>query len=147
MKYTKFELKLEKTLVKEHAVDFKIDNCKDVHLFGIQIMELHKQAQEIFAIMMLDTKLKVIGWAEISRGSLDGTVIHPREVFKPAILANARAIIAFHNHPSGNPKPSQDDIDITNRLRESGDLLGVPLLDHVIIGDGERYSFKEHDRI
>ena len=94
-------------------------------------------------IMCLTTKHRVIAYHEVSRGILDSTLVHPREVFRAAILANAAGIVAGHNHPSGDPTPSPDDIALTRRLAAAGEVLGVPLLDHIIVGDGRYYSFKE----
>jgi len=95
-------------------------------------------------VLSLDTKHSVIGWDVIGIGSLDATVVHPREVFLTAILQHAAAIIVAHNHPSGDPVPSLDDKTLTARLSAAGGLLGIPLIDHVIIGhDGRYYSFRE----
>ena len=104
---------------------------------------LQDEPSEVFAILCISTKHRVIAYHEVSRGTLDSTLAHPREVFKAALLANAAAIIAAHNHPSGDPTPSPDDLDLTRRLAVAGDVLGVPMLDHIIIGDGRYYSFKE----
>ena len=79
----------------------------------------------------------------VSVGTLNKAIVHPREVFKTAILSNAASIMAFHNHPSGETTPSQQDIQLTNRLYEAGELLGIKLLDHLIIGDGTFTSLKE----
>jgi DNA repair protein RadC len=95
------------------------------------------------AILCLTTKHRVIAYHEVSRGTLDATLVHPREVFKVALLANAAAIILTHNHPSGDPSPSPDDVQLTRRLVEAGVLLGVEVLDHIIVGDGRYYSFQE----
>jgi DNA repair protein RadC len=97
-------------------------------------------------VLLLDTRRQVIGVHEISRGSLDACLMHPREVFKAAILANASAIIVGHNHPSGDPTPSPDDDAICARLRSAAELLGIPLLDFIIIGYGTYLSFKEAGR-
>lgn len=91
--------------------------------------------RENFIVMMLDTKNKVTGLTITSIGTLNSSLVHPREVFKAAILTNAASIILAHNHPSGDPTPSREDMDITKRLAETGKLLGIEILDHVIIGD------------
>ena len=104
---------------------------------------LQDQPGEVFAILCLSTKHRVIAYHEVSRGTLDATLVHPREVFKAAILANSAAIILCHNHPSGDTTPSADDIQLTRRLAGAGALLGVDVLDHIIVGDGRYYSFKE----
>ena len=108
---------------------------------------LQDQPGEVFAILCLSTKHRVIAYHEVSRGTLDATLVHPREVFKAALLANAAAIILTHNHPSGDPSPSADDVQLTRRLVDAGALLGVDVLDHIIVGDGRYYSFKEAGRL
>lgn len=104
---------------------------------------LQDEASEVFAILCLSTKHRVLAYHEVSRGCLDSTLVHPREVFKAAILANAAAIVLAHNHPSGDPAPSPDDTALTRRLVEAGRLIGVDVLDHVVIGDGRYVSFRE----
>jgi DNA repair protein RadC len=104
---------------------------------------LQDEPAEVFVILCLTTKFHVIAYHEVGRGTLDSVLVNPREVFKAALLANAAAIVAAHNHPSGDPTPSPDDVDITRRLIAAGDVLGIAVLDHIIIGDGRYYSFKE----
>ena len=104
---------------------------------------LHDEPAEVFAILCLSTKHRVIAYHEVSRGTLDTTLVHPREVFKAALLANAAAILLTHNHPSGDPAPSPDDMALTRRLTDAGKLLGVDVLDHIVIGDGRYVSFRE----
>ena len=104
---------------------------------------LQDEPGEVFAILCLSTKHRVIAYHEVSRGSLDSTLVHPREVFKAALLANAAAIVLAHNHPSGDPTPSPDDMTLTRRLVDAGRLLGVDVLDHIVIGDGRHVSFRE----
>jgi len=108
---------------------------------------LRDEPSEVFAILCLTTKHRVIAYHEVSRGSLDTAPVHPREVFKAALLANASAIILAHNHPSGDATPSADDCALTQRLQAAGDLLGIDVLDHVVIGDGQYISFKETGRL
>jgi DNA repair protein RadC len=95
--------------------------------------------REHFVVCMLDQKNHVIGIHTVSMGSLTASIVHPREVFKAAILANAATILCGHNHPSGDPHPSQEDRAITQRLAEAGKLLGVNVVDHIIIGSAGRY--------
>jgi DNA repair protein RadC len=104
---------------------------------------LQDEPAEVFVILCLTTKFHVIAYHEVGRGTLDSVLVSPREVFKAALLANAAAIVAAHNHPSGDPTPSPDDVDITRRLIAAGDVLGIAVLDHIIVGDGRYYSFKE----
>ena len=103
--------------------------------------------REIFAAFYLNGKNQIAGVNEISVGSLNQSIVHPREVFKGAILANAAAVILVHNHPTGDPTPSNEDKEITRRLRDAGDILGIRVLDHVIVGEEETnqfYSFTQH---
>lgn len=100
--------------------------------------------REKFIVMCLNAKNEPTAIHTVSIGSLNASIVHPREVFKPAILSNSNAVICFHNHPSGDPEPSREDINITNRLVDVGDLLGIKVLDHIVIGDRDRYiSFKK----
>ena len=101
--------------------------------------------REHFVVLMLDQKNKIIGINTVSVGSLTASVVHSREVFEPAILSNAAAIILAHNHPSGAPQPSQEDRVLTVRLVAAGKLLGISVLDHVIIGDGTSAYFSFAD--
>ena len=105
---------------------------------------LSHEPVEVFLILCLTTKHSPIAYHEVSRGTLDATLVHPREVFKVAFLANAASLILAHNHPSGDLTPSSDDLNLTNTLAEAGNLLGVKVIDHIIIGrDGGYHSFRE----
>jgi DNA repair protein RadC len=102
--------------------------------------------REEFLILMVDAKNKIIGIHSVSVGTLSLTVVHPREVFKAAILVNSSAIILAHNHPSGDPNPSREDITLTKRMEEAGKILGIRILDHIILGEesfGNYYSFAD----
>lgn len=109
--------------------------------------EMRYLQKEHFKIALLDTKNQIIITEEISVGTLNASIVHPRDVFKIAIKRNANAIILIHNHPSGDPIPSNEDINITNRLVEVGKLIGIKVLDHIIIGDNRYMSFKEKNLI
>ena len=101
--------------------------------------------REKFVVACLDTKNQPANISVISIGSVNSSIVHPREVFKVAILSNASKIICFHNHPSGNLKCSKEDENITNRLKACGEILGIELVDHIIVGDNDKYfSFKEN---
>jgi len=99
--------------------------------------------KEHFRAVLLNTKNHVLKTVEISVGSLDASLVHPRECFKPAVAASAASIILLHNHPSGDPEPSADDIAITKRLKEAGKTLGIDVLDHIIFGQGTFVSLKK----
>jgi DNA repair protein RadC len=101
--------------------------------------------REHFLVCGLDAKHRVIGINLVSIGSLSLSIVHPREVFKPLIVMNAAAWLACHNHPSGDATPSQEDRLLTKRLREAGDLLGITLLDHLILGEARHFSFADDD--
>ena len=97
---------------------------------------LANEPVEVFGVLCLTTTCHVVCWHQVSRGWLDGTYVEPREVFQTAFVANAASIILAHNHPSGDPTPSPLDLEVTRRLIETGSLIGVPVVDHIIIGDG-----------
>lgn len=105
---------------------------------------LRYAAKEQFLVILLDVKNKVIDTEIVSEGTLNTSLVHPRDVFRPAILRNAAAVVVAHNHPSGDPNPSDEDRELTKLLLEAGDALAIPVLDHLIIGDGSYYSFEEH---
>ena len=102
--------------------------------------------QEQFVVACLDTKHRVQCVVKVTVGTLDASLVHPREVFKPAIIEGSSAVLLSHNHPSGNPRPSSQDIQVTERLTEAGKLIGITVLDHIIHGDGtgEVLSIREH---
>lgn len=100
--------------------------------------------RERFLALYLDTRHRVIAVETVSLGSLNASLVHPREVFKPAVSLSAAAVIVAHNHPSGSAVPSGDDLDLTARLHKCGDLLGIALLDHLIAGDVEITSIREY---
>jgi len=98
---------------------------------------------EQFGVVLLDTKYRVIRTTLVATGTLNSTIVEPRDVYREAAMGAAFAVVAFHNHPSGDPSPSPDDVDLTYRLKAAGTLMGIDLLDHVILGDGRYFSFKE----
>lgn len=120
----------------------KISSAKDV--FNYFHENLKNEKQENFYILILNNHNKIVKEELISKGILDTAILHPREVFKPAIKYSASKIILIHNHPSGNSKPSKEDLEITQILIESGNLLGIKILDHIIIGNGNYWSWIEN---
>lgn len=123
----------------------KISSPEDVYrrLFP----RMREQKKEMFIELCLDTKNQILKEEVISVGSLNANVVHPREVFKLALTESAAHIIVAHNHPSGDPTPSREDIEITKKLVETGNIMGITVLDHVIIGDGRHFSMKEAGHI
>lgn len=109
---------------------------------------LKDEDRECFLVVCLDTKNQPTAIHTVSIGTLNSSLVHPREVFKVALLANSNALILAHNHPSGEPKPSQEDLEVTRRLVEAGKILGIEVLDHIIIGSNSRFvSLKERGDI
>ena len=103
---------------------------------------LRGKKKEHFLVLLLDTRGQLIKTSEISIGSLDSSIVHPREVFKEAISASAASVIFVHNHPSGDPEPSEDDIKLTERLAQAGEIMGIDVLDHIIVCDKNYLSLK-----
>ncbi len=108
--------------------------------------ELRGLAQETFHVLLLDGKHRLRRRERVSAGTLTSSLVHPREVFGPAIRENAAALIVVHNHPSGDPEPSAEDLAVTRRLLQAGRILGVPLLDHVVVGDEGYVSIRDRIR-
>ncbi len=119
-----------------------ITKPKDVYDFAIK--ELYNKKSEVFMVLLLNTNKQVIHHEIISQGTLNQTIVHPRNVFNHAITTNADSIIIIHNHPSNDPTPSQADIAVTDKLVEASKLLSIVINDHVIITDKEYFSFREN---
>lgn len=98
--------------------------------------------KEHFTVLALSNKCRVSGFKTVSTGTMTSSLIHPREVFRAAIMLGAVSVIVAHNHPSGDPAPSDEDVQVTKRLSDAGRLLGITVLDHIILGKGTHYSFK-----
>jgi len=108
-----------------------------------QLIDLRHNKKEHFIALYLNARNQLVHKETISMGTLNANLVHPREVFEPALKHSAAGIMVAHNHPSGDPKPSEDDLEITKRLAEAGKMMGVELLDHVIIAVNNHFSFKE----
>jgi len=132
--------KLEKRGFKQY-----IDESKDV--FNMFVDEFKHKRKEYLYGLIVDKRNRITKRILISKGTLDVSLIHPREVFKPAIKESGHSIILVHNHPSGDCEPSNHDIMVTQKIRKSGELLGIPLQDHIIIGKDNYYSFKDEKRL
>lgn len=124
---------------KEKAMVIK----KPSDIVNLIMADIFFKKQEVFIVITLDSKNKVICKKEIFKGSLNSSLVHPREVFKEALKDSAASIVICHNHPSGEPTPSKEDIDVTIRIKKCGEIMGIELLDHVIIGDNKYISLKE----
>ncbi|MEI8032980.1 MAG: JAB domain-containing protein [Chlorobiaceae bacterium] len=122
----------------------RIQAARDVHEICRTVLKMHEMSEEHLVVLYLDTKNNVTGIGLVSHGTLNAALIHPREIYKGALLANCNAIILAHNHPSGDVTPSNADVSVTAIIRQVGTLLQIELLDHVIIGlDGSFHSFRE----
>jgi DNA repair protein RadC len=102
---------------------------------------------EQFGVVLLDAKHRVVRTAIVAAGTLNTTVVQPRDVFREAMLGAAAAVVVFHNHPSGDPTPSPDDVELTRRLAAAGALMGIDLVDHIVLGDVRYCSFKEMGKL
>lgn len=123
-----------------------LDNSEKIRMPQDAMARLKKystKTQEYFLVLTLNGAHEIINVHEATKGLVNRTLIHPREVFRMAIEDNSAAVILAHNHPSGNPEPSGEDIDITNRVCEAGNIIGIPVLDHLIVSRVRSYSFKE----
>lgn len=127
--------------LREKVEKFDVRSPKSVANIFMNI--LSDEMKEHFYVLLLNTKNKIISWDEISRGDLNSSIVHPREVFKYALKNSANSIICLHNHPSGDVTESSEDIEITKRLLEVGNLVGIRLLDHIIIGGNKYVSLRE----
>lgn len=127
------------TLIKPQQ-QFKCSN----EIFNHFHEQLREKKQELFMAVLLDNKNRIIKVeSEVTRGSLTSSIVHPREAFKAAIKESAASVVFVHNHPSGDPEPSKEDVQITNRLAEAGNIVGIKILDHIIIGNERYVSFKD----
>lgn len=129
------EARYRKEVVREDAPAWvSMRFTSPSHVFEM-FRDLRQEAKEHFIALHLDGKNRIICFDRVSIGSLNQSIVHPREVFKTACLSSAAAILLLHNHPTGDTSPSREDMEITRRIREAGDLLGIKVLDHIIIGD------------
>ncbi|MBU4057038.1 DNA repair protein RadC, partial [Patescibacteria group bacterium] len=121
-----------------------INSAKDA---VAQLQELRTAKKEHFVVLYLNARNQLIQKETISIGTLNASLVHPREVFKPAIDCLASSVILAHNHPSGDSEPSEDDLDLTKRMVEAGKILGIEVIDHVIISNSNSFSFKDKNLI
>lgn len=127
------------SLINNNKVTIK----SPVEVSTLLMEEMRHLKKEVFKIILLNTKNHIIKYLNVSVGSLNSSIVHPREVFSEAVKAGCSGMLLAHNHPSGDPEPSREDIETTQRLVNAGNILGIKVLDHVVIGDGRYISFKE----
>lgn len=132
------------TMVRDHTLASDVKKIgSPADAAAVLFHYLEGADREHFVALYLDTKHCITAVHTVSIGSLNATIVHPREVYKAALLANAAAVIVGHNHPSGDPTPSEEDLNVTKRLVEAGRILGIECLDHVVLGDRRFVSFRE----
>jgi DNA repair protein RadC len=148
------EVSMETSYVREVAarysrkskVNYTIRGSEAVHKFVTEKV-IKDNTKEHFVLLSLDGAYQVASWSVITVGTANASLVHPREVFQAAILSGAVAVIVCHNHPSGSTLPSEQDCQVTRRLKEAGELLGIKVLDHVIVTDDAFYSFSDNCEI
>ena len=133
---------LEVSMVREVQVASPCYRCSEEVAESEIAKDLKKCDREKFICIHLNNKNQIISFEVVSTGSLTSSIVHPREVYKGAILSNAASVIFMHNHPSGDPEPSNDDLEITKRLEKAGEILGISVLDHIIVGPKRFFSFR-----
>lgn len=152
MRVVKYRTKLNEqqraVLEKEHSVncpeiDRKMNSPEKAVSLAKYYLRLPEQTEEYLYMVCMNVKLEAIGIFELSHGNVNSSIVSVREMFQKALLANAVSIIVMHNHPSGDPTPSREDIQVTKRMVEAGDLLGVQVIDHIIVGRPGFSSLKE----
>ena len=124
-----------------HVPCTRISNPREAATLLIGILD--SEAVEVFGLLCLTTTHRILCYHELARGTLDTVAVSPREIFKVALLSNSACVVVAHNHPSGDPAPSQNDRELTRRLTAAGAVMGMDVGDHVIVGHGTYYSFKE----
>ena len=151
MRINFYDAKLEDSrtvLVKDKAVNYdigKINSPNEIVLMMRTLIQIEQMAEEYCYMVALNSSCKVLGIFFISKGTVNLSLISPRELYIRALLAGAVQILLCHNHPSGNVHPSDTDIKITQQIKKAGDLININLADHIIIGGDSYYSFLEHD--
>jgi DNA repair protein RadC len=130
-----------RTLLRSAPTRRRVASARDAAL--VLIPEFGAARVEQFGVMLLDTKHHLVKTTLVSIGTLDSSVAHPREIFRAAASAAAAAVVLFHNHPSGDPTPSQDDVALTRRMTAAGEIMGIPVVDHVILADTRYFSFRD----
>jgi DNA repair protein RadC len=147
-KMSRIQVSFERVvLVREKVGRYELPKAirspEDAYKAITTLTNVQEEAQEVFGILILNTKNKVVAAHEVSRGTLNSSMVHPREIFKPAVLHNAAGIVCFHNHPSGDTVPSKEDIEVTERLVAAGEILGIIVMDHIIVGDDDYTSLRD----
>lgn len=137
--YRKYRVELVRESETFSEFEYTMKNSNDVKNFLVDICRLNRYAQEVSLVLATNTRGRIIGYATIGMGDISSCPMQPSEIFKYLLACNASAGIICHNHPSEDPKPSELDIEATKRIMEAGEIIGIPILDHVIVGNEENY--------
>lgn len=140
--FTKYKLQYVKEETGLYEVSKTIKNTKDIYNILRDIIKLNEEAEEVLFLIVLNTKNSVTGFFEVSRGNISSSIVHPREILKRVILLNGVSFILAHNHPSGDPKASSVDIEMTKNIKYASNLMNINFLDHIIVGDNDFESMK-----
>lgn len=132
-----------KQVVMERPIEYQVKITSTKSAAQIGMTEIGDEAQEVLLLVVLNSQNEINAIHRVFQGSLNSSVAQPREIFRSALLNNGARILIFHNHPSGNLEPSQEDLFFTDRIVEAGEILGIELLDHIIVSNNNWYSFKE----
>jgi DNA repair protein RadC len=143
----KFSLRIVKESGGRYDIDKYVRNPFQARDLFVEVVELDRRAEEVFAIATLDVKNKVTGVFEVSTGTLTSSLVTPREVFKRAILQNAAGIVLAHNHPSGVADASGDDVSVTKKLQKAGKIMGINVVDHIIIGSRDDFISMQEENL
>jgi DNA repair protein RadC len=143
----KFSLRIVKESGGRYDIDKYVRNPFQARDLFVEVVELDRRTEEVFAIATLDVKNKVTGVFEVSTGTLTSSLVTPREVFKRAILQNAAGIVLAHNHPSGVADASSDDISVTKKLQKAGKIMGINVVDHIIIGSRDNFISMQEENL
>jgi DNA repair protein RadC len=133
-------------MVAERSDDLSVTVHTPEHVARVILGHIAEEPVEHFHVYHLNTRNRITSYQKVSMGTLNGSLVHPREVYRAAVIEGAAGVIVAHNHPSGDPCPSREDVELTRRLREAGKVLGIELMDHIIVTpEGRWLSFKERE--
>lgn len=145
--FKKYDVRLVQEKSGLYDLDKKITSSTQAADICRQLYDMHNLSYEKMVILTLDTQLQVVGCFEVARGTIDESAIYPREIATRALLTNAKAVILAHNHPSGTPKPSAADINMTKKVKDVLTMLNIDLLDHIIVAHEKTYSMADHGQL
>lgn len=140
VRINRYSMQLVRESAKTYDVSKRLDSPEAAARLIHSVLDVNSLHVEHFGILTLDTKNQVIGFHILGIGTLNSAAVHPRNIFQAALLNNAAGFILFHNHPSGDPAPSPEDIKFTRKISAIGDLMGIDAIDHIIVGSGDKFT-------